>query len=133
MCYAPTEKRDIFYNQLQSTLDRIAAGDTNILMGNINVKVGEYSLGNGEVFGKHGFATRNNNGIRFVNCCQRYGIVTGGNIFPHKTMHKGTWRSLTDVLVSQIYLITISKQHSGFFLDVRALRGSEIGLSDPWS
>ena len=135
MCYAPTEMaepelKDTFYNQLQSTLDQISAGDTIILMGDMNAKVGEYTSGDGEVVGRHGLGTRNNNGTRFVDCCQRYGLVIGGTIFPHKSIHKGTWRSPDGVTVNQIDHIAISSRHRGHLLDVRSLRGADIGLTD---
>ena len=123
MCYAPTEMaepelKDTFYNQLQSTLDQISAGDTIILMGDMNAKVGEYTSGDGEVIGKHGLGTRNNNGTRFVDCCQRYGI------------QKGTKRSPDGVTVNQIDHIAISSRHRGHLIDVRSLRCADISLTD---
>ena len=52
MCYAPTETaepsaKDIFYNQLEDTIARIAASDIILLMGDMNAKVGLYMPGDG--------------------------------------------------------------------------------------
>ena len=135
MCYAPIENaeshvKDTFYNQLQSTLDRVAISDTIILMGDMNAKVGGYCQGDDQTVGKHGIGIRNDNGTRFVDCCQRYGLVIGGTIFPHKTVHKGTWRSPSGITVNQIDHIAISEKHRKYLLDVRALRGADIGQTD---
>ena len=81
--------------------------------------------------GNRGLGIRNDNGPRFVNCCQRYGLVIGGTIFPHKRVHKGTWKSPDDVTVNQIDHIEISGKHKAHLLDVRALRGADIGLTSP--
>ena len=99
-------------------------------MGDLNAKVGNYNLGDGRVVGNHGLGIRNDNGTRFVDCCQRYGLVIGGTIFPHKGVHKGTWRSPDGVTVNQIDHIAISGKHRAHLLDVRALRGGDIGLTD---
>ena len=61
-----------------------------MLMGDMNAKVGSYSQGDGSVVGNHGIGIRNDNGTRFVDCCQKHGLVVGGTIFPHKRVHKGT-------------------------------------------
>ena len=135
MCYAPTEVaearvKDAFYYQLESVLDSVATSDTIILMGDLNAKVGNYNLGDGRVVGNHGLGIRNDNGTRFIDYCQRYGLVIGGTIFPHKGVHKGTWRSPDGVTVNQIDHIAISGKHRAHSLDVRALRGGDIDLAD---
>ena len=99
-------------------------------MGDMNAKVVGYCPGDGQTVGKHGIGIRNDNGTRFVDCCQRYGLVIGGTIFPHKTVHKGTWRSPNGITVNQIDHIAISEKHRKHLLDVRALRGADNGLTD---
>lgn len=135
MCYAPTEMtdgsvKDTFYFQLESVLDRVPTSDTIIVMGDMNAKVGNHCPGDGCVVGYHGLGIRNDNGTRFVDCCQRHGLVIGGTIFPHRSVHKGTWRSPDGVTVNQIDHIAISGKHRAYLQDVRALRGADIGLTD---
>ena len=135
MCYAPTEAaddgvKDNFYHQMESILSNIPSRETVILMGDMNAKVGGYIPGDGCVVGSHGIGTRNDNGTRFVDSCQRHGLVIGGTIFPHKNVHKGTWRSPDGRTVNQIDHIAISAKHRSYLLDVRALRGADIGLTD---
>ena len=72
VCYAPTEAatdadKDVFYNQLQSLLDRVSTRDVTIVMGDLNAKVGSFIPGDGEVVGTQGLGIRNDNGTRFVD------------------------------------------------------------------
>ena len=93
-------------------------------MGDMNARVGVYMPADGRVVGLHGIFTS------FVDCCQRYGLVVGGTMFPHKQVHKGTWRSLDAVTVNQIDHIAISSRHRCSLLDVRSLRIADIGVTD---
>ena len=54
-------------------------------MGDMIAKLGEYSPEEGAMIGSHRFGIKNNNGTRFVDCCQIYGLVVGDAIFPHKS------------------------------------------------
>ena len=60
-------------------------------------------------------------GQDFLDCCQKYGLVLGDKIFPHKPGHKYTWISLDGLTVSHIDHITISGKSRANLLDVRAL------------
>ena len=98
MCYAPTEvataaDKENFYHQLHAVLNRIPGDDMVLLLGDMNAKVGSYMPGDDAVVGQHGLGVRNDNGSRLVDCCQQNGLAVGGTIFPHKEIHKGTWRS----------------------------------------
>ena len=57
-------------------------------------------------------------------------VVIGGKIFSHKRVHKGTWKIPDGVTVNQIDRIAISGKHRAHLLDVRALQGANIGLTD---
>ena len=96
----------------------------------MNAKVGNYSPGDGQVVGNHGLGIRNDNWTRFIDCCQMQGLVIGRTIFPNLRVHKGTWKSPDGVTVNQIDRIAISGKHRSHLLDVRALRGADIGLTD---
>ena len=56
--------------------------------------------------------------------------MIGGTFFSQKDVHKGTWKSPDGVTVNQIDHIAISAKHRSYLLDVRALRGDDIGLTD---
>ena len=135
MAYAPTElaevqMKDSFYTQLQAVLDRIPSSHMTMLLGDMNAKVGQRISGDNSFVGTHGIGDRNDNGTRLVDLCQRNALVIGGTIFPHKNVHRGTWRSPDGHTVNQIDHICISRKHRTCLLDVRALRGADIGLTD---
>ena len=78
----------------------------------------------------HGLGIQNNNGMRLMNFCDEAGLVVGGTMFPHRDIHKGTWRSPNLMYVNQIDHIIISRRHKSFLQDVRAYRGADIGQTD---
>ena len=87
-CYAPTndaeeEKKDDFYLQLQTVIDKSRAKDITILMGDFNAKI-EDNTGYEDIMGTHGLGKMNENGERFADLCALNQLVIGGSIFPHK-------------------------------------------------
>ena len=86
-CYAPTIiiiiKKDDFYLQLQTVIDKSRAKDITILMGDFNAKI-EDNTGYEDIMGTHGLGKMNENGERFADLCALNQLVIGGSIFPHK-------------------------------------------------
>nr|KAG5708984.1 hypothetical protein BaRGS_004623 [Batillaria attramentaria] len=114
-CYAPTndaeeEKKDDFYQQLQTVIDRGGAKDMTILMGDFNAKIGSDNTGYEDTMEPHGLGQMNENGERFADFCALNQLVIGGSIFPHKRIHKATWRSPDHVTENQIDHICISRK-----------------------
>ena len=129
-CYAPTndhddESKEIFYNQLQAVLDTLKDKDVNILMGDLNAKVGSDNQGYEEVMGQHALGEMNDNGERLANLCGLNSLVIGGSIFPHKRIHKATWVSPDHTTENQIDHICISKKFRRSLQDVRVKRGAD--------
>nr|KAG5707916.1 hypothetical protein BaRGS_031647 [Batillaria attramentaria] len=130
-CYAPTndaeeEKKDDFYQQLQTVIDRGGAKDMTILMGDFNAKIGSDNTGYEDTMGTHGLGQMNGNGERFADFCALNQLVIGGSIFPHKRIHKATWRSLDHVTENQIDHICISRKFRRSWRDVRVMRGADV-------
>jgi len=68
----------------------------------------------------------NNNGINMIH----FVISNGLNVrsmFPHKDIHNETWYSADSRTVNQIDHILISKRFRSAIIDIRALRGPDIG------
>lgn len=130
-CYAPTNDSDdeinsAFYERLQSIIDRNSARDVNILMGDLNAKVGNDNTGYEEIMGKHGLGDMNENGERLADLCAINSLVIGGTVFPHKNIHKATWVSPDHTTENQIDHICICKKFRRSLLNVRVKRGADV-------
>ena len=129
--YAPTndaeeENKDDFYNRLQSVIDKLPGKDINIVMGDLNAKVGSDNSHCEEIMGRHGLGEANDNGERFQNFCAFNNLVIGGTIFPHKRIHKATWVSPDGTTENQIDHFCISRKFRRSLEDVRVLRGADV-------
>ena len=130
-CYAPTndaeeERKEELYQQLQAVIDRGAAKDMTILMGDFNGKIGSDNTGYEDIMGTHGLGQMNENGEHFADLYALNQLVIGGNIFPHKRIHKATWRSPDHRTENQIDDICISRKFRRSWRDVRVLRGADV-------
>ncbi|KAM9354321.1 uncharacterized protein KZ484_012474 isoform 1-T2 [Pholidichthys leucotaenia] len=131
-CYAPTEpssdeEKDLFYANLQEQIDKTPWHNILIVMGDFNAQVGAGNVGYESCTGTQGTGVRNDNGQRFVDMCLENGLVIGGTIFSHKTIHKLTWVSPDGRTRNQIDHIAINQKWRGSATDVRALRGADAG------
>jgi exonuclease III len=68
-CYSPTNDSDVenkeqFYNRLQSILEKFPNRDINILMGDLNAKIGSENTGYEEIMGQHGLGVINERGLQ---------------------------------------------------------------------
>ena len=109
-------------------IDREGAKDMTILMGDFNAKIGSDNTGYEDIMGTRGLGQMNENGEHFADLCALNQLVIGGNIFPHKRIHKATWRSPDHRTENQIDHICISWKFRRPWRDVRVLRGADMCL-----
>ncbi|GFR87158.1 craniofacial development protein 2-like [Elysia marginata] len=133
-CYAPTkdaaddEKGEFYSKLVQEVLTyNIPKHDITIVMGDLNAKVGSDNTGFEEYMGKQGLGVRNQNGKRFLEFCIGNNLVIGGTIFKHKDIHKETWNSQDGKTRNQINHAAINRRWRSSLVDVRAIRGGDIG------
>ncbi|XP_071153731.1 craniofacial development protein 2-like [Mytilus edulis] len=129
--YAPTndakeEEKEEFYQQLQDNGLSCNKNDMLIVMGDLNLKVGKDNSHMQEVLGKHGYGTINENGELLCNFCQINGLIITGSIFPHKEIHKVTWKSPDGKTTNQIDQIMIRGDMRTSILDTRVMRGADV-------
>ena len=131
-CYAPTEDspeddKNEFYEKLQVVMSKVNKHDVLLLTGDFNAKVGSDNSGFEQHIGKHGLGTRNDNGGRFLDLAVENNLVIGGTVFRHKDIHKVTWNSPDGRTKNQIDHIAINRRWRSSLLDVKAIRGGDIG------
>ena len=97
-----------------------------IVMGDLNAKVGSSNAHRGEVMGKFGVGIMNDNGERLCDFCSVNGLVITGTIFPHKEIHKLTWRSPDGKTVNQIDHVMVNVRVRASIMDTRVMRGADV-------
>ena len=68
----------------------------------------------------------NDNGERLCDFCSANGLVITGTIFPHKVIHKLTWRSTDKKTVHQIDHVMVNGRMRTSILEARMMRGADV-------
>ena len=132
VCYAPTndaseEEKEDFYGQMDQILATAhRQSNIEIVMGDLNAKIGNQNNGLERAMGTEGLGNINENGEKFAHFCLDHDLVIGGSLFPHKDIHKETWISPDGRTKNQIDHISISNRFRRSLLDVRSFRGADI-------
>ena len=106
-------------------MDKIPKRDLKILMGDLIAKVGSDNTDKELIMGRHGVREQNENGELFSEFCMFNDLAIGGTLFPHKPIHKKTWKSPDGKTESQIDHITIDRKWRCSLHDVRVKRGTD--------
>ena len=123
---APAEEKDDFYTRLQEVVDKLPIRDVNVVMGDLNAKVGCDNTSLEHIMGRHGVGEANDNGERLQDFCAFNRLVIGGTVFPHKKIHKTTWTSPDGRTENQIDLFCIASKFRRSLQDVRVMRGADV-------
>ena len=92
-------------------MDKTLKRNLNILMGDINTKMGADNTNRNLIMDRQGTGEQNENGELFTDFCTFNDLGIGGTIFPHKNIHKTTWIFLTARLKTKS--ITLPSDESG--------------------
>ena len=130
-CYAPTnsaefEEKETFYQHLQTVTQQLPKRGIQVVMGDMNAKIGKDNDNWKGTMGKESLGQMNENGLLFADLCTLNELIIGGTLFPHKPTHKATWISPDLKTENQIDHITITKKWRRVLLDVRVKRGADI-------
>jgi endonuclease/exonuclease/phosphatase family metal-dependent hydrolase len=117
-------EKDQFYEQLERTYTQCPSYDIKIIIGDFNAKVGNESWARTAVGGHSLHDEINGNRVRLINFAVHQQMMIGEMLFPHNSIHKGTWRSPDGRTVNQIDHVLIDQRHRTNLFDVRRFRGA---------
>ena len=134
-CGTPTKDRcqsvkDDFYAKLQDTVGRVAQSDLLIVMGDLNARVADETDVWEEVLGRHGEEICNENGKRLLQFSSEHNLLIANTWFPHKKIHMYTWECRGRGLRSLTEYFLIGKGYRKQVVDVKVVRGAELGSDD---
>jgi hypothetical protein len=85
------EVKDVFYDQIQATMECIREHDMVLILGDLSARVGCENTGREHVMDKHRIGTINNNGEKLVEFCEENNLLIGGTLFQHKYQSIPKW------------------------------------------
>ena len=90
-----TEKdKDAFYLQLSSAVEGCRAGETPLILGDLNARVGPELAGYEDVVGSHSDTwKRTENGTRLLDFARSHSLRIAGTWFQRPDEHRLTWYS----------------------------------------
>ena len=94
--YAPTltssdEAKETFYEDLNNLVKDVPSGDTLLLLGDFNARVGtDYTDWKG-VLGPHGMGKMNSNGLLLLSLCAENNLTITNTLFRQADKYKSTW------------------------------------------
>ena len=77
--------------------------------------------------GREGEGVESENGCLLKDFCRENGLVIGGTLFKHKKVHKMMWTSPDQRTINQIDHVMINQKWRSSLLDVKAVRGADVG------
>ena len=116
----------MFYEQLQSVVEKVNKHDLLLTTGEMNAKIGSSNHNRERVMGKHGTEIMNSNGERLIDFKEMSNLVVTGTIFPHKDIHKNTWTSPDGKTHNQIDHILVNQKFRRSILNTRVRQGADV-------
>jgi hypothetical protein len=96
-----------------------------ILLGDFNAKFGREGTFKPTIGNESLHEDSNDNGVRVVNVATSKNLVVKSTMFPHRNIHKYTWRSPDGKTHNQIDHVLTDRRWRSSILDVRSFRGAD--------
>jgi len=131
--YAPTsESNDTeieeFYEQLKAALKHTKKEEVNIILGDMNAKVGKGIVEH--VVGGFGLGVRNERGERLIEFCQEMDFTIMNTFFKLPDRRLYTWRSPADnnnrIVRNQIDFVMINRRYRNTVVSCKTYPGADI-------
>ena len=132
--YAPDgshEEEDVekFYDNLEEEMRRTKAGDSTIVIGDFNSKIGNDSTGYEDVMGKFGMEDRSERGERMLEFCQRNQLSITNTYYYHRVQLRHTWTHPDGMHKNCIDYILIDKRWKTSVRGTKVMRGADFNTS----
>lgn len=132
--YAPTEtgpndEKEVFYEELERTYNKLPNHCSKILLGDFNAQVGNETMYKPTIGGESAHDISNGNGMRLIEYAIAKELIITSTFFPSKLIHKHTWTAPNNIYKSQIDHVLINKNHRSSISNIRSHRGAD-GDSD---
>jgi hypothetical protein len=129
--HAPTEdksdiEKDAFYDGLRNLYDACPKHDIKLIIGDLNAQVGKEAIYCPTIGKETHHQESNENGKRLINLAASKNMVIGTALFPHKDIHKTTWRFPDAHHFSQIDQLLVDSRHVPHLMDVRTHRCANV-------
>ena len=129
--YAPTksaefEEKETFYQHLQTVIQKQPKRDIQVVIGDMNAKIGNDNDNWKGTMGKEGLGQMNENGLLFADFCTLNELIIGGTLFPHKSIQEATRISPDLRTENQTVHIAVTEKWRTVLQDIRVKRGADI-------
>lgn len=132
--YAPTEigsndEKEVFYEELERTYDKLPNHCTKICLGDFNAQVGNETMYKPTVGGESAHDISNGNRMRLIEYAIAKDLIITSTFFLRKLIYKLTWTAPNNVYKSHIDHVLINSNHRSSISNIRSHRGAD-GDSD---
>lgn len=110
---------------LDNTLNEIPRGCVEIILGDFNAKSGREECFKPIIGGHSLHQLSNDIGCKLIDLATGRNLRVKSTMFPHKKIHKGTWRSPDGRYVNQIDHVLVNERFNNSILDVRTVREAD--------
>jgi hypothetical protein len=117
--------KDSFCQELGRVFDQFSRYDMNILLGDLNAKVGRENVFKPTISNESLPEISNDNGATVENFSTPKNLDVKSTMFPHRKIHKHSWTCPEGNAHNQIDHVLIDRRRHSSALDVRSVRAAD--------